>query len=156
MNRLFFMMGLVLVLSLSVQAQTKEEVELFQAVFGMEKKEIVAEFVALEGQAAAGFWTLYDQYETERKLHGKKRISLLNRYALQYETLDDPQTDQILKDMRALGKEYDNLIHKYYKQIRKTVGAKTAAQFYQLEVYFQSAIRLEIFDQIPLIGEFDK
>jgi hypothetical protein len=35
----------------------------------------------------------------------------------------------------------------------KTVGIKPAAQFYQLENYLLSAIRLEILDNIPFIGE---
>ncbi len=152
------MLGMVAActISVQVQAQTKEEVEFFQAIFGMEKKEVVAAFISLEGQAETDFWTLYDEYESARKLHGQKRISLLNRYALQYESLDDAMTDQLMTDMISLGKEYDKLISKYYKSIRKTAGSKAAAQFYQLEVYFQSVIRLEILDQIPFIGEFDE
>ena len=155
MKKLLFMMGMVAVLAISAQAQTKEEVEFYQAIFGMEKKAVVAEWITLEGEAANSFWTLYDEYESARKLHGQKRLALLNRYALQYESLDDAKTDQLMKDMISLGKDYDKLIQKYYKSIRKTVGAKPAAQFYQLEVYFQSVIRLEILEQIPFIGEFD-
>lgn len=155
---MFFLMGMVAVFTISVQvqAQTKEEIEFFQAIFGMEKKEVVAAFISLEGQAETDFWTLYDEYESARKLHGQKRISLLNRYALQYESLDDAKTDQLMVDMISLGKDYDKLIQKYYKSIHKTVGSKAAAQFYQLEVYFQSVIRLEILEQIPFIGEFDE
>jgi hypothetical protein len=33
---------------------------------------------------------------------------------------------------------------------------KAAAQFYQLEIYFQSAVRLSIMEQIPFIGEFEQ
>ena len=156
MKKLFCVMGMVAVLSISAQAQTKEETEFFQSIFGMEKKAVVADFLSLEGQASDIFWPLYDEYESERKLHGVKRISLLNRYALQYESLSDAQTDQLMKDMMSLGKEYDKLIQKYFKSIRKSSGAKTAAQFYQLEVYFQSVIRLAILEQIPFIGEFDE
>ena len=156
MKKIYFLISMIAVLAMSVQAQTKEEVELYQAIFGMEKKAVVEEWITLEGTAAAGFWTLYDEYESARKMHGQKRLALLNRYALQYESLDDVQTDQLMKDMMSLGKDYDNLIQKYYKSIRKTVGSKTAAQFYQLEVYFQSVIRLEVLEQIPFIGEFDE
>jgi len=155
MKKYYFLVSMLVVFALSAQAQTKEEIELYQAIFGMEKKEVVAEWISLEGMAAAGFWTLYDEYESARKLHGQKRLALLNRYAIQYESLDDTQTDQLMKDMMSLGKDYDKLIQKYYKTIRKTAGAKSAGQFYQLEVYFQSVIRLEVLEQIPFIGEFD-
>jgi len=155
MKIVYFLISMIAVFAMSAQAQTKEEIELYQAIFGMEKKAVVEEWITFEGTAAAGFWTLYDEYESARKMHGQKRLALLNRYALQYESLDDAQTDQLMKDMMSLGKDYDNLIKKYYKSIRKTVGSKSAAQFYQLEVYFQSVIRLEVLEQIPFIGEFD-
>lgn len=155
MKKLYFLMSMIAVLAVSVQAQTREEIEFFQSAFGMEKKAVVSEWITLEGEAANSFWNLYDEYESSRKLHGQKRIALLNRYALQFESLDDAETDQLMKDMLSLGKDYDKLIQKYYKSIRKAVGAKSAAQFLQLEVYFQSVIRLDILDQIPFIGEFD-
>ena len=53
-------------------------------------------------------------------------------------------------------KEYDKIIQKYYKSIKKSCGIKPAAQFFQIEAYFQSAIRKTIFENIPLIGELEK
>ena len=60
-----------------------------------------------------------------------------------------------MKEMIALGTEYNKLIAKYYKSIKKECDIKSAGQFYQLEIYFQSAIRLTIMEQIPFIGELD-
>lgn len=141
---------------LMINAQTaKEEIELYQSIIGMEKKAAVAEVINLSGEASTAFWAVYDAYETERKLHGQKRIELLVKYAEEYLTLDDAKTEELMKEMMALGKEYDKLIQKYYKSIKKSSGVKTAAQFYQLETYFQSAIRFSIMDEIPFIGEFD-
>ena len=133
----------------------KEEIELFQSILGMEKKAAVAEVITLKGEAATGFWTLYDSYESERKQHGQKRIDLLVKYAEEYETLNDETTEQLIKEMVTLGNQYNKLIQKYYKSIKKASGIKTAAQFYQLEVYIQSAIRLSIMEMIPFIGEFE-
>jgi len=121
----------------------------------MEKKAGVADVITLKGEAATGFWTLYDNYESERKQHGQKRIDLLQKYADEYETLNDEKTEQLIKEMITLGNDYNKLIQKYYKSIKKASGIKTAAQFYQLEVFFQSAIRLTIMEQIPFIGEFE-
>jgi len=141
---------------LMINAQSaKEEIELYQSIIGMEKKAAVAEVITLTGDASTAFWTLYDAYETERKLQGQNRLNLIMKYAEEYMTLDESMTEEIIKEMISLGKEYDKLIQKYYKSIKKTSGVKTAAQFYQLEVYFQSAVRFTIMDEIPFIGEFD-
>ena len=47
------------------------------------------------------------------------------------------------------------LIKKYYKSMKKAAGVKTAAQFYQIENYFASAVSVILTEQIPFIGEFD-
>ena len=134
----------------------KEEVDLVQSVFGMEKKAMAAEFIKLEGAPKDAFWVAYDEYETKRKELGKKRIGLLEKYVNGYSTMDDAGMDQITKEIISLQGETDKLIVTYYNKIKKGSGVKAAAQFYQFENYILSKIRAEIMENIPLIGEFDK
>ena len=134
----------------------KEEVDLVQSVFGMEKKAMAAEFIKLEGAPKDAFWVAYDEYETKRKELGKKRIGLLEKYVNGYSTMDDAGMDQITKEIISLQGDTDKLIVTYYNKIKKGSGVKAAAQFYQFENYILSKIRAEIMENIPLIGEFDK
>ena len=134
----------------------KEEVDLVQSVFGMEKKAMAAEFIKLEGAPKDAFWVAYDEYETKRKELGKKRIGLLEKYVNGYSYMDDAGMDQITKEIISLQGETDKLIVTYYNKIKKGSGVKAAAQFYQFENYILSKIRAEIMENIPLIGEFDK
>lgn len=133
----------------------KEEVDLVQSMFGMEKKAMAAEFIKLEGAQKDAFWLAYDEYETKRKELGKKRLDLLNKYVSSYTSLDDASTDQIIKDVMNLQGDTDKLIVTYYNKIKKGSGIKAAAQFYQFENYILSKVRAEIMENIPLIGEFD-
>ncbi|MBK9105356.1 MAG: hypothetical protein IPL92_12510 [Saprospiraceae bacterium] len=50
----------------------QEEVDLIQSLYGMQKKEIVADFIKLEGAQKDAFWKLYDAYELERRPRPKK------------------------------------------------------------------------------------
>ena len=68
----------VLFVSIGFAQSNKEEVDLVQSIFGMEKKAMVAEFIKLEGAQKDAFWAAYDQYETERKELGKKRGRILS------------------------------------------------------------------------------
>ena len=139
----------------SLKAQTnKEEVDLFQSLFGMEKKAIVAEFLGIENDNP--FWTIYDEYETKRKELGKDRIQALKDYAENYNNLDDAKYDQVIAKMISLRKSTDKLMDDYYKKVKKVSGSKIAAQFFQLEGFFLSQIRASIMEEIPYIGEFDK
>lgn len=152
MKKLLFLAVICLPL-VSVAQSNKEDIDLIQSIYGKEKKTIVADFIKLEGAQKDAFWKLYDEYETKRKALGQKRVSLLEKYASNYASLDDATTSQIIKETVSLGAETDKLIATYHKKIEKAVGAKPAAQFYQLEVYLLSAIRTQIFESIPFIGE---
>ena len=140
----------------TVHSQTaQEEIDYFQSLFGMGKKEIVADFISLDESVATAFWALYDEYETARKAGGQKRLELLADYADSYLKLTDEKTDEIIKSMEKQKNSLDKLIFKYYKKMKKTAGSKTAAQFYQLEYYILNAIRMELLDGIPFIGEIN-
>jgi hypothetical protein len=148
--------GCLFLISSSLLAQSNtEEIDLVQSVFGMEKKAVVKEFIQLEGAKSDAFWKLYDEFEVKRKELGKKRISLLNKYAETYLDMTDQNTDEMLKEMMSLQTGNDKLIGSYADKIKKAVDVKTAAQFYQIEGYILSKIRAEILENIPLIGSLD-
>ena len=139
----------------SVFSQTnKEEIELYQSLFGMEKKVIVSSFVSLEGEAGDAFWSQYDEYESARKAIGQKRLALLSKYAKSYLELDEVTTDELVSESMKINKEQSKLITKYYKSMKKAAGSKAAAQFYQLENYFLGVVRISLMEEIPFIGEF--
>ncbi|HET6542321.1 MAG TPA: hypothetical protein VFG46_17645 [Chryseolinea sp.] len=156
MKKTLLTMLMVALTFFAFSQSNKEEVDLVQSVFGMEKKAMAAEFIKLEGAPKDAFWVAYDEYETKRKDLGKKRIGLLEKYVNGYSTLDDASMDQITKEIISLQGETDKLIVTYYNKIKKGSGVKAAAQFYQFENYILSKIRAEILENIPLIGEFDK
>ena len=155
MNRKFVLaLGFLIALgNISFSQSMQEEVDMYQAVFGMEKKDMTITFMDNEGDTA--FWMLYDEYEVQRKLLGQKRLQILVNYANNYGVMGDAETDQLMKVVMTQKKSLDKLIDKYYKKIKKSSVSKAAAQFYQLENYILSAIRLEILDTITFFDEFD-
>jgi len=155
MKRTILAFGLLMAW-VSVSSQSaNEELAFYQSIFGMEKKALVSSFVDLDEQSAETFWGLYDEYEAARKVLGQKRFEILNKYANAYLNLDDATTDALIAESQQVNKDQAKLITRYYKKLKKAGGSKAAAQFYQLENYFQSAIRITLMEQVPFIGEFD-
>ena len=154
MKKLF---SLLTVLFLGVQLGTAqsdvEEIDFIQSIMGAEKKEVMSQFVNLQGPAADSFWKLYDEYEVKRKSLGKERIALIKEYAEEYNGITAEQTDALMRKAMKLRNSNNKLLDSYYKKIKKASGSKAAAQFHQLESYVQAAVRTEIFNNIPLIGE---
>lgn len=146
----------VLLSSAAIFAQSNtEDVDMLQAAFGKEKKELMQSFVQLDPATKDAFWTLYDEYEVKRKDLGKKRIALINKYAENYGTADDAKINEIIKEMTSIAGSYEKLMSTYYAKISKAAGVKPAAQFYQMEGYLLSVVRVEIMNNIPFFGELD-
>jgi hypothetical protein len=149
--------GFALICAFPVFAQINhDEAQLFQTLFGTPKKEIVGEFVKVEGTKQEVFWKLYNEYESHRKQLGEKKFAALNNYVKNYSTLTSSETDEIMEDIILLTTSQDKLIARYYNKIKKAIGINTAAQFYQIEWYLQSQIRTNILESIPMINELDK
>ena len=143
-----------LFLAAGIKAQSnKEEIDLMQSVYGMEKKAMVEEFVKVDPAQKDAFWLLYDEYETARKDFGKRRIELLEQYADSYDRLTNETADAWTKEVLDLSKKTDALLVTYYNKIKKVTNPIVALQFYQIEGYILSGIRLKILGEIPFPGK---
>ena len=129
----------------------KEEIDLVQAAFGMDKKAAVADFVKPSAQQKDAFWKLYDEYETQRKELGKQRIEILNQYADHYLDMTSAQADAWTIKVIALQKKTDNLIVTYYGKIKLVSNAIVATQFYQIEYFILTGIRMKLLQNVPFV-----
>ena len=151
--KLLFVALLVTVFSF---AQTNnEDVDLFQAAFGMQKKEVVTKYMTIPDLQKDQFWAVYDEYETERKSSMKNVIALVEDYAKSYESITDEQAKDLMKRKLSINADQVKLQKKYFDKIAKVVGVKQSAKFFQLEDYFLNLIKLSIQSEIPYIGELN-
>jgi len=154
-----FKVGAILftcLLTFSAYAQSKEEIEIVQGLYGMEKREVIKEVMDLTDIQASSFWPIYDAYETERKKLGADRIAIINDYINSYTTLTDTKADELMNRVFKNDAALDKLQKTYYGKIKKVLSPLKAAQFTQVESYLQTAIRSAISEELPFIGEFKK
>jgi hypothetical protein len=151
MKKYIIIISALFMASFASAQSNKEEVDLMQAAFGMDKKAAVAEFVKPSPAQKDAFWKLYDEYETQRKELGKQRIAVLEEYASKYKTMTSEQADAWTKKVMDLQKKTDNLITTYYSKVRGVTDGIVALQFYQMENYILAGIRAQILDQVPFV-----
>jgi hypothetical protein len=131
------------------QAQTeKEEVDMIQSLFGMQKKEWVAQYIEVNDTQKTDFWSLYNEYEIKRKELGQKKFNLLLNYVNDYGEIKAVDADRFMKDAISLRKSSEKLIDSYYKKIKKKTDPVVAMQFYQIETYISNLIRSEIMEEL--------
>ena len=151
MKKYIFIIAALFLASFAYTQSEKEEIDLMQAAFGMDKKDLVAEFVKPAPAQKDAFWKLYDEYETQRKDLGKQRIELLKQYAGQYEKMTSEQADAWTKKAIDLQKKTDNLIVTYYTKVKGISDGIVATQFYMIENSILTAIRVQILENIPFL-----
>lgn len=133
----------------------KEDVDFLQSLLGKEKKTIVDAYMRLTPEKAPAFWTVYDQFETDRKSLGRDRIRLLDDYVNSLDNLTNDKAASLMK--KAIGNEaaMTKLYRKYLPKFTKATSAIEAAKFMQLEFYIQSLIRTKLQEEVPLIDVVD-
>ena len=119
-----------------------------QSLYGMEKRDIVAEFVELSDAQENEFWLLYDEYELKRQELGKERFTLLTRYVNEYGEVKPENADNFMKQVIPLRIKSDKLVDNYYKKIKSKTDPIVAMQFYQIENYLADAIKMELLEEI--------
>lgn len=133
-----------------------EDLAVIQTVFGKEKKAVVEQFMQPDNSQANAFWQLYGAYESNRRELSRERLVILNDYAKAYDQLDDKTALSLANRTISNDMAYDKFHKRYLKKFTKVIGGKNAVKFFQLEAYFQNAIRSFILDEIPFIDELDK
>ena len=151
MKKYFLIIGALFLASFAYTQSNKEEIDLVQAAFGMDKKAVVADFVKPSATQKDAFWKLYDEYETARKELGKQRIALLQQYADHYLDMTNAQADVWTPKVIELQKKTDNLIVTYYNKVKLVTSPLVATQFYQIENYILTYIRMQLLHNVPFV-----
>jgi hypothetical protein len=142
------------VFALVAKAQTNtEELRYLQSMFGMEKKQVVAERMKLSETESAKFWTLYEEYELYRSEISDKRVENIQQYVKNYSNLTNAKADEILKNTFGINDELAKLWQKTYKKMSAELSSVKAGQFIMLEMYFEALGREKLAETIPSIGK---
>ncbi len=139
------------ILALGATAQTTNEIEFFQSIWGMEKQAMVEAYMEFSETDAAAFWPEYKAYEVSRKELGKERVMILDDYAKNYATLSSEKANELINNTVANNIAYQKLLKKTFKKMSRSVDADTIAKFIQMENYFINMIQMTIMENIPFV-----
>lgn len=156
MKKSFTLITLCILTSFATFAQQDtDNTDFFKTLFGVEKIEIVKDFIKVDKANEAAFWAIYKEYELDRKELRSERLDLINDYAENYSDLSDDKIADLTKRSFKQNKASSKNIEKYFKKLKKAGGIRAAAQFLQIENYFQSLSKATVYENIPFIGELE-
>lgn len=146
----------ILFLSIGVTAQSQNDIEFFQSIWGMEKQAIVESYMEnLTTDEATAFWSEYEAYEASRKELGRERVQILMEYAENYGSLNGETAKDLINRAGDNNIAIQKLLKKTFKKMSKSVDAVKVAKFIQLENYFMIMIQMNIQESIPFVDELE-
>lgn len=125
------------------------EIELIRTAFRLDKKEKVADFLDLPDSIAGKFWPIYNQYEIERTPVMDRRIKMLEQYAGQFGNLDNDLAAKLWKESTAIQRAESSLREKYANIIKAKISHVVALDFYMIEDYIATGVKLGLYNTIP-------
>jgi hypothetical protein len=137
-------------------SQTKsEDLAIIMDIFGASKQEIISDYMLLDDAESKKFWSVYNEYESERVGLINKRIEKLRKFYDENAEFDDETAKSITMDLLDSDIAKAELHKKYFKKMTTAVGAYTAAKFFQIENYIENSVQLSIQENIPFIGDLE-
>ena len=147
------LLAICAVFAMVTKAQTQsEELKYLQNVFGMEKKQLIAERMKLSPADSDKFWKLYDEYELYRSEIADRRAANIEQYVKNYTNLTAAKADELLKNTFQISDETSKLWQKTYAKMAKEISSVKAGQFIYLEMYIEALGREKLAEAIPHIG----
>ena len=125
------------------------EMELVRTAFRLDKKEKVADFMALPDSVAKKFWPIYNKYELERTPVMDRRIKMLEKYAAQFGNLNNEQSAKLWKESAAIQRAESSLREKYANLIKTQISPAVALNFYMIEDFIATGVKLGLYNTIP-------
>ena len=136
-----------------VQKNIQEYIELMRSDVRQRKAETLATLLQLSAADAAKFWPIYAEYEAELTKLNDLRVANIQEYARTYDRMTDEKADELIQNALAYRKQRPELVAKYYERVKQSLGATTAARFFQIEDQLLSIIDLQIDSDLPIVGK---
>jgi alkanesulfonate monooxygenase SsuD/methylene tetrahydromethanopterin reductase-like flavin-dependent oxidoreductase (luciferase family) len=118
---------------------------------GQDRRIIVRANMLLTETESARFWPLYDEYRTERKRIGDRKVRLITDFLAQQNSMSEDEARVLANEDFAIEKDTSELKTKWYKKMTKELSERTVARFFHIDEKLDAAADLALAANIPLI-----
>jgi hypothetical protein len=118
-----------------------------------DKKLIVAQYMELTETEAKRFWPVYEEYQQDLQRSNERLRGLLESYAADYKnkSLTDEKAKKLLDEWIAIEQDEGKRRSAFAPKVLKTLPAKKAARYLQIENEFRILLRYDLAAVVPLV-----
>ena len=146
------LLGIMLAAAAPAALGAQENImEMLRSDLRADAQQITAVAMMLPNAEAEKFWPVYRAYELQRSQWTDRRLTVIKRYAEQYESMTDEASAAIAHDWFELQSARLEMYRTYYSNVEAALGASVAARAIQVENQLMTLIDLQIAQEVPLI-----
>ncbi|HEY0728113.1 MAG TPA: hypothetical protein VGD38_08605 [Pyrinomonadaceae bacterium] len=131
--------------------ETDKDIELLRRDLRAEKKKLIALNVPLTAGEATKFWPVYDQYIADITKVYDEFYKVVKEYAAVQKTITDEQASSLMRRWAELMVQVHQTRQRYIPIVERTIPARKAAHFFQIERRLYALLELQVVSQTPLI-----
>ena len=125
--------------------------ELFRRDMKADKLKLMISAMDLPEPASKKFWEIYGEYDKELTKLGDRIIANIKDYAEHEFKMTDEKTDELIQNGFSYREDRMSLLKKYYKKVKKELGARIAARYIQAELQVLTLVDARVLDAVPLV-----
>jgi hypothetical protein len=135
----------------SAKPLTDADIQLLRSDVQADKNEIIAHTMQFTDSESTAFWPVYRDYARDQQLIGDERVQLIKDYAQHYDAMDDAKAKNMIQRLLNIDAKIVSLRQEYWPRFEKTLGAKRAAKFFQVDSRLSLLVNVQLASEIPLV-----
>jgi hypothetical protein len=138
----------------TVHAQEENPIDLEKAKSQLqrEREAIFIEALQLSISQSAVFHPIYVNFNKEKRVLDDLLISLFINYGNNYQHLNHQLMSKFVKQSEYYQKRELSVRKKYYRLLSKTISVEVGSQFYEVDDFISTNLRLNILMGLPFTG----
>lgn len=138
------------------QQATQVDLETAKRVLQQERETIFIEALHLSVSQAAVFHPIYVEFNKEKRVLDDLLLKLFVQYSENYNQLDYKVMHSFIKMSEEHQRRESYVRKKYYRKLGKAISTELASQFYEVDDFISTTLRLNILMGLPFTGSIVK
>jgi hypothetical protein len=146
------------VASFPLHSQVKNSAELEKAKkeLQQERENIFIQALHLSTTQASLFHVIYVDFNREKSSLDGELFSLIVKYGNTYEKLDATLMSEFIKQSENYQRKELALRKKYYSRLSKAISVELASQFYEVDDFVSTSLRMNVLSGLPFTQSITK
>lgn len=136
-------------ITVDAQEVTRADLDKLKIVLQQEREAIFIDALKLTVSQAIVFHPISVDFNNEKRILDDMLIKLIMRYANNYNLLDEKIMKSFIKRSKEFQLKELAIRKKYYKRISKEISVELASQFYEVDDFISTNLRLSVLSGLP-------